>query len=223
MALIDNGMTALLVVHGQTQSTCAKHLMGTMAANKQRPADEIKGSLQGLQFPLYQFARARTKKAADEVLLAIKQKNPTVEKYLRKRTNEIAAYAFLDVGVDGEMREQHRGGHTTGQLVESFNCVALPLRRARLISGTLWLLAHAARVLEENLKVAESWAQDDYSSVRIASLAPNASKEFVAQELSKNQQYVVASFQERTLLTLIGVVIRVNDISSSHVMEVRRA
>jgi hypothetical protein len=208
VAITSRGVTDVLARHEQVQSTCAKHLMTTLQASKQRKAGEINGSLQGLQHLLFEFARARTKDAADKVLQTIKAKNVSVEKYLRARVNQIAAYAILNIDADCAIQGHRRGGRIASQLVESWNNVCMPLRRAGIISGIVWACDHFTSALEQGRKDAVSWSSDNYAGVRVASLAPNASKEFVASELSKNTHHTVQSFVVRTSLRLVGTVVK---------------
>jgi hypothetical protein len=183
-------------------------LMTTLQASKQRKSGEINGSLQGLQHLLFEFARARTKDAAEKVLAAIKAKNASVEKYLRARVNQIAAYAILKIDANGVVQGHRRGGRIASQLAESWNNVCMPLRRAGVISGIVWACNYFAAALEQGRKDAASWSSDSYAGVRVASLAPNASKEFVASELSKNAHHTVQSFAVRTSLRLVGTVVK---------------
>ncbi len=220
VAITSRGVTQVLTEHEQVQSTCAKHLMTTLQASKQRKGGGIDGSLQGLQQLLFQFARARSKVAADKVLAAVKAKNVSVEKYLRARVNEIAAYAILKTDDEGAVQGHRRGGRITTQLGESWNNVCMPLRCAGLISGTIWACNYFAAALEQGRKDAASWSSDNYAGVRVASLAPNASKEFVASELSKNVHHRVQSFEVRTPLRLVGIVAK--DGGTTRKVEVRR-
>lgn len=223
VALTSKKVSAILKENGQYVSSCAKHMLVTLQNSKQRANGEIVGSLHALQKPIFDFSRARTQKAAEDVLTAISAKNQSVAKYLRERREKVAAFAILKIGEDGEIDGRRRGGRISNQLAESFNQMIMPFRQMGFVSGIVWFSELCVRQVQAQRLAAERWKSDNYRGDRVAALTPNQSKDFVAHELAKNVQYVVSAFQRRDALILIGTVVKVDDQSSCRVVEIRRA
>lgn len=148
---------------------CAKHLIRTLEVMKQ--SGKLKGSLKGVRYLIYKWARSRTEEFAKGVMKEIRKVNSGVASYLEERKSLILAAEFLGKDIS-------RGGRITDQLIESFFNMVMPFREKGPVSGILWMFKRWEEVPDEERSALQSWSRPQYQGMRASSLSMNASRKF---------------------------------------------
>lgn len=194
-AILCEQVEKVLRRHGHVRSLCAKHLIRTLEVMKQ--SGKLKGSLKGIRFLIYKWARSRTEDFARTVMQEIKSVNKGVAAYLEERKSLILAAEFLGKGTS-------RGGRITDQLIESFFNMVMPFREKGPVDGILWMFKRWEQVQDGERAALQSWSRPQYQGMRAGGLAMNASRKFFNATCNADKYSV--NITKQNTRSIVGVV-----------------